>query len=86
MEEYNTYMAKLTLSVDEAVVAVAKRYAARRGTSVSRLVERYLELLARPTVEPGAGLPPITRGLRGILRGAASGRDEYRRHLARKYR
>ena len=35
-------MAKLTLSVDEEVVRGAKRYAAARGTSVSRLVERYL--------------------------------------------
>jgi hypothetical protein len=30
-------MAKLTLNVDEGVVSRAKRYAARRGTSVSRL-------------------------------------------------
>jgi len=32
-------MTKLTLSVDEGVVERAKRYAAGRGTSVSRLVE-----------------------------------------------
>jgi hypothetical protein len=32
-------MSKLTLSVDEKVVRGAKRYAAARGTSVSRLVE-----------------------------------------------
>ena len=35
-------MAKLTLSVDEAVVERAKEIARRRGTSVSALVERYL--------------------------------------------
>lgn len=35
-------MAKLTLSVDEAVVERAKGFAARQGTSVSRLVEPYL--------------------------------------------
>ena len=43
---YHTYMPKLTLSVDEKVVRGAKRYAAARGTSVSRLVERYLDLLS----------------------------------------
>ena len=40
-------MGKLTLSVDEEVVARAKRYAAGRRTSVSRLVEQYLHRLAR---------------------------------------
>ncbi len=33
---------KLTLSIDPAVEAAAKRYAAANDTSVSRLVERYL--------------------------------------------
>ena len=35
-------MSKLTLSVDPAVVRRAKKYAAARGTSVSRLVTTYL--------------------------------------------
>ena len=39
-------MAKLTLSVEESVVDRAKEYAAARGTSVSRLVEDYLRLIA----------------------------------------
>ena len=43
----STYMPKLTLSVDEEVVRRAKRCAAARGTSVSRLVERYLDLLSK---------------------------------------
>jgi hypothetical protein len=82
---YDTYMSKLTLSVDAAVVERAKAYAARRGTSVSRLVETYLGLLS----EGPAGsdeLPPITRRLSGILKGARVGRDDYRRHLERRYR
>ena len=40
-------MAKLTLSVDETVVERAKEFARRRGTSVSALVEGYLDALAR---------------------------------------
>lgn len=50
-------MGKLTLSVDPSVVKRAKDYAARRGTSVSRLVEGYLDVLSRP---PVAGDPPVT--------------------------
>ncbi len=75
-------MAKLTLSVDEAVVRRAKRYAAGRGTSVSELVERYLDLLARPL--PRQEMPPVLR----LLHGAGKGTDAtaHRRYLERKYR
>lgn len=75
-------MAKLTLSVDPDVVRRAKRYASARGTSVSRLVERFLGLLGRPPARTGD--PPVLRRLRGILKGGS--RAEYRRHLVRKYR
>ncbi|MBI3697837.1 MAG: hypothetical protein HY238_23770 [Acidobacteria bacterium] len=75
-------MSKLTLSVDPVVVRAAKRYARGRRTSVSRLVERYLGLLARPPVD--APDTPALRQLRGILK--RGDRSDYRRHLARKYR
>ncbi len=75
-------MPKLTLSVDEKVVRGAKRYAAARGTSVSRLVERYLDLLSRPF--GAAKQPPVLRLLRGAARGVSA--DAHRRHLTRKYR
>ena len=74
-------MPKLTLSVDERVVRRAKRYAAAQGTSVSKLVERYLDLLARPY--DMAAAPPVLRLLRGVARGTSA--DTYRKHLRRKY-
>ena len=79
-------MSKLTLSVDSDVVAGAKRYAREQGTSVSRLVERYLDALARPPGVADQELPPITRRLSGILRGVKFEREEYIDHLQRKYR
>lgn len=75
-------MAKLTLSVDPKVVQQAKRYARARRTSISRLVERYLQLLARGGEE--GGLPPVLSELRGLLRRGSSA--QYRRHVLRKYR
>ena len=75
-------MPKLTLSVDEKVVRGAKRYAAAQGTSVSRLVERYLGLLSRPF--DMAQAPPVLRMLRGAARNVPL--DSHRKHLARKYR
>lgn len=74
-------MSKLTLSVAPEVIARAKRLARERGTSVSALVERYLDRLtaAPPVVEP----PPVLSRLRGILRGVDP--EEHSRHLERKY-
>jgi hypothetical protein len=76
-------MSKLTLSVDEQVVRRAKRYAAKRGTSVSSIVERYLTLVVRPPRSKEED-PPVLK----MLRGAAKDVDPeaYGRYLVRKYR
>jgi hypothetical protein len=79
-------MTKLTLSVDQRVVERAKRYAAARGTSVSRMVETYLDAVARLNDTRREELPPITRRLAGILKGAKYDREDYIDYLVRKYR
>jgi Family of unknown function (DUF6364) len=76
-------MSKLTLSVDEAVVARAKRWAKARGTSISKMVEAYLSAVAEPPVRESADTP-ILRSVRGVLRKADV--KDYRRHLETKYR
>ena len=76
-------MSKLTLSVDDAVISRAKRYAKKQGVSVSKMVEAYLAAVA----EPNAGVPadtPILRSVRGVLKSADV--KDYKRHLAAKYR
>lgn len=79
-------MAKLTLSVDEGVIRLAKRYAEQSGTSISRLVERYLSFLARPPAEPESNRPRVVARLRGALKGASEDVEDYRRYLREKYR
>jgi len=76
-------VAKLTLSVDDRVVSSAKRYAKRRGISVSEIVESYLAALADPSL-PTSGPAPILRSVRGVLKNADVG--QYRKHLETKYR
>ena len=76
-------MAKLTLNVDPAVVARAKRLAASRGTSVSKMVETLLHLAVNPR-EASRGTPPVLAKLRGSLRGLSSA--DYRHHLEAKHR
>jgi hypothetical protein len=75
-------MSKLTLSVDPAVVARAKRYARKHGVSISRMVEDYLASVAKSPAEPE--LPPVLRSVMGILKHADPA--GYRKHLARKDR
>src|SRR5688572_30324158 len=80
----HTYMSKLTLSVDDEVIRRAKRYAAERATSVSRLVEQYLDLLSGRPRRAANQDPPILRMLRGAARGVKV--EDYRRHVLKKYR
>jgi antitoxin component of RelBE/YafQ-DinJ toxin-antitoxin module len=79
-------MSKLTLNVDDDVAAGARRYAKKLDTTVSKLVERYLNALARLPKVPENDLSPITRRLSGIVKGAKGGRKEHLDYLARKYR
>ncbi len=76
-------MSKLTLSVDDRVVSLAKRYAERRRTSVSRLVEEYLSLVSTPA---DAGATPVLTKLRGLLKGSTVDERAYRRYLKDKHR
>ena len=79
-------MSKLTLSVDRAVVKRAKRYAASRRTSVSALVERYLDLLSRSGPTEGEAHSANLARLRAEWRGVAVDEIDYYEHLHRKYR
>jgi hypothetical protein len=63
-----------------------KRYAANLGTSVSKLVERYLDAVTRPRVMPEEEIPPALRRLRAIAKGCKFDREEHIDYLERKYR
>ena len=78
-------MAKLTLSVDEGVVERAKQFATNNGTSVSKLVEQYLDSVSTPP--DLSSLPPNLRSLVGIVKAPPDldVRKEYRDYLAKKH-
>jgi hypothetical protein len=82
MRDMTRNVSKRTLKVDDQVLGIAKRYAAARCTSVSRIVERYLELLAKPPRVDDR--TPVLRMLRGAARDVPA--EAYRRHPLRKHR
>lgn len=76
---------KLTLRLDDAVIASAKRYASKSGKSLSQLVADYFILIETGVDVPHAAVTPRVRGLLGVLAGSADDEAVYRRHLEGKH-
>lgn len=85
---------KLTLRLDDKLIAHAKAQARRNGKSLSQLVADYfVQLDAATPAQPPAALPPLVASLKGALKGVStSGSDrlpdeaDYRAYLAEKHR
>lgn len=78
---------KLTLRLDETLIAAAKAYAHSQGRSVSVLVADYFAQLTYqvPPVEVSPPTGKITASLRGALAGSDVDESDYKRHLEVKY-
>lgn len=76
---------KLTLRLDEKLIASAKRHSAASGRSVSQLVADFFSLLEAQSTSTDVEVTPRVRALRGVLAGSELDEDEYRRHLENKY-
>ncbi|MCI5122361.1 MAG: hypothetical protein D3908_14465 [Candidatus Electrothrix sp. AUS4] len=78
--------AKLTLKIEDSVIASAKQFAREHHTSVSKLVETYLKTITRKATPRKK-----TTGVVGELAGLLKDRDveqtgrEYVDYLERKY-
>jgi hypothetical protein len=73
---------KLTVRVPRRVLDDAKRYAAERQTTLTRLITEYLRAMAQP--EDALSSAPVVRRLSGAL-STAIGEEDYRRYLDEKY-
>lgn len=77
---------KLTLRLEEQLIEQAKSYAARAGKSVSQVVAEYFRLLTSEKTPSPQPSTPITRSLRGLLRGSELDEKDYRNYLEEKHR
>lgn len=77
---------KLTLKLDKETISRAKRYAETKKISLSKLIERYLQLL---TVEnaPKEKISPLVESLSGVidLPNDYRDKDDYSDYLNKKY-
>jgi hypothetical protein len=74
---------KLTLRLDDKLIASAKRHSAQTGRSISQLVADFFALIdAR---DGDVEITPRVRSLRGVLAGSNVDERDYRQHLEEKY-
>lgn len=74
---------KLTLRMDDMLVAEAKTHAARRGKSVSKMFGDFVVSLGE--YKRGGDLPPVTGSLLGIMKGHSMSEADYKKHLREKH-
>jgi hypothetical protein len=74
---------KLTLRLDDRLIASAKRHSAESGRSISQLVADFFALIE---IEAGdMEATPRVRSLRGVLADSGLDASDYKRHLEEKY-
>ena len=74
---------KLTLRLDDKLIASAKRHSAESGKSVSQLVSDFFTLIDAQDAD--VEVTPRVRSLRGVLAGSGLDERDYRRHLEEKH-
>lgn len=82
---------KLTLRLEEGLIAQAKVYAAKEGRSLSDLVASYFVRLSSDSNASSNSLKPAksyakTDQLVGALAAAKLDESDYKKHLASKYK
>ena len=75
---------KLTLRMDDRLIADAKRHAAQAGKSLSQIVAEYFRACVSDTRAPAKETPAVSR-LRGSLRGTGVDESDYLNHLKDKH-
>ncbi|PCE63884.1 DUF6364 family protein [Sediminicola luteus] len=78
---------KLTLSLDQAIIENAKKYAKSNNISLSKLIESYLSSLIKQKKE-STHITPLVESLSGVisLDEDFDIKDEYGKYLIEKYK
>ena len=78
--------AKLTIKLDDDVITRAKRYAKNRKTSISKMVESYLESVTKPDSKK-IKITPLVKSLSGVINLPVDYdyRKDYTDYLTKKY-
>lgn len=73
---------KLTLTIEQSTIEKAKKYANKRGRSLSNLIENYLKAITREEDTKKTELTPIVKSLKGSFK--APENFDYKKELSKK--
>jgi hypothetical protein len=77
---------KLTLSIHEKTIEKAKRISRRRGKSISRMVEEYLNSISEKEGKQGSAVDEIKKIMKGkIANKNLDWKKVKEEHLSKKY-
>jgi hypothetical protein len=79
---------KLTLSLDKEIIEAAKKYAKKRNTSLSNLIENYLVNVTNTSKNLDIEISPLVKSLSGVLKMGKKQdyKKQYADFLANKYK
>ena len=78
---------KLTLTIDDAVICKAKKYAKRKENSLSNIIENYLKMLVDDNSVADYELTPIVKSLKSTFHSDAEFdyKTELKNRMSKKY-
>jgi hypothetical protein len=71
--------------MDDNLIESAKKYSAKTGKSVSRIVADLFEMIKNEKLKKEYELTPTVRSLKGALKGSRIDERDYKKHLEDKY-
>ena len=77
---------KLTLKLKKNIIDRAKKYANDRDTSLSKLIENYLEAITSPSTR-NDNISPLVKSISGVIKLPEdfNHKDAYHQYLNKKY-
>ena len=72
---------KLTLTIEQTVIDKAKKYAKRKGHSLSDIVENYLKVITKDGTKSELEMTPIVRSLKGSFQAPSD--FDYKKELSK---
>ncbi len=72
---------KLTLTIDQSIIVKAKKYAAKKGRSLSDIIENYLRIITEDEQGEDIVLTPTVKSLKGSFK--APKNFDYKKELSK---
>lgn len=73
---------KLTLTIEQAIIEKAKRYANSKGRSLSDIIENYLKVITKEDEDERQELTPIVKSLKGSFKAPED--FDYKKELSKR--